>query len=161
MPTRSNRAREYLRMARDYASAATELFESGAYQGCRLPFFMLVAHALELSLKAVLSAAGADEERLMGIGHELDGCFRMALQTGLYPRSDPVGVANLIQALVAPHTFQAFRYPQPFGWALPEPGEANGTLHRHLDVVAEAITRQGQVCRLRNRACDCRRFASN
>jgi hypothetical protein len=46
MRTRTNRVHEYLRMAKDYAAAATELFESGAYRGCRLPFFVLVAHAL-------------------------------------------------------------------------------------------------------------------
>lgn len=105
-----------------------------------LPFFMLVAHALELSLKAVLSADGADEERLMGIGHELGWCLQLVRRTRRYPKEAFSELVRLVDALSMPHAFQAFRYPQPFRWTLPEPLAASELLQRHLDVVAEAIT---------------------
>ncbi len=140
-PALLERAQDYLQMSKEYATAATELLDRDAYERCPLPFFMLVAHALELSFKAVLSAAGTHEERLMGIGHGLGGCFRMARQTGLYPNSAPSGVADLVETLATPHLYQAFRYPQRFNWVLPEPREASAALHRHLEVVAEAVAR--------------------
>ncbi|AMK18273.1 MULTISPECIES: HEPN domain-containing protein [Sphingobium] len=135
------RAQGYLRMSEDYAAAATRSLGSGADESCRLPFFMLVAHALELSLKAVLSAEGADEERLMGIGHELGWCLQLVRRTRRYPKEAFSELVRLVDALSTPHAFQAFRYPQPFRWTLPEPLAASGLLQRHLDVVAEAITR--------------------
>lgn len=144
-PALLERAQDYLRMSKDYETAASELLKRGAYEGRPLPFFMLIAHALELSLKAVLSAAGTDEERLIGIGHDLEGCFRMVRRTGLYPTGASSGVVNLVEALAMPHAFQAFRYPQPFGWTLPEPREAIGALHRHLDIVAEAVAGDAAV----------------
>jgi hypothetical protein len=92
-------------------------------------------------MKAVLSAAGADEERLMGIGHELDRCFSMALQTGLYPSRASCAVANLMDALAVPHALQAFDI-RGFWTGSARPSKANGTLNHHLDVVAEAVTRR-------------------
>jgi HEPN domain-containing protein len=141
IPAELKRARKYLEMSEGYAVAARQLLEAGAHDFYRLPLFMLIAHALELSLKAVLSAAGMDEERLMGIGHELHRCFRLVQQTGLYPSKGPYDLANLVDALATPHALQAFRYPQPFRWDLPEPLEASGALHRHLNIVARAIKR--------------------
>lgn len=136
---RLEHAQSYLRMSEDYAAAATGLLESGAYESCRLPFFMLIAHALELSLKAVLSADGSDEERLMGVGHELGGCLQLVRRTGRYPKEGYSELVRLVDTLSTPHAFQAFRYPQPFRWTLPEPLAANGALRRHLDVVGEAL----------------------
>jgi len=104
----------------------------------RLPFFQLVAHTMELSLKAALSFQGRDEEDLIGIGHELEWCRRRATRGGMNALEDSK-VASLIDCLGPPHARQAFRYPQHFHWPLPDVEAALHTLAGLLDAVDSYI----------------------
>lgn len=135
-PIRSDhrRDRQYLAMGERYAEAATRLSRCGNIGGVREPFLMLVAHALELSLKAVLSHQGHDEERLMAIGHSLERCHRQAVKGGFHPK-DRTGLAILVEALDQPHAFQAFRYPQILGWTLPDAARVVAPMVDHLEAV--------------------------
>jgi hypothetical protein len=68
----NRRARDYLSMAASYGAAAKVVSEHAPEsQAIVRPLFQLIAHALELSLKAALSHQGHDEEWLMMMGHSL------------------------------------------------------------------------------------------
>ena len=99
-------------MSQSYAATATQLCEGHFDDVNRLPFFMLVAHALELSFKAVLSYAGRDEERLMSIGHNLRLCFDLARKEGGFWPIDTPDLEVLVDALAAPHSLEVV----PFFW---------------------------------------------
>lgn len=133
------RALQHLKMAQADANVAAGACRVGIVGEGRLPIFMLIAHALELSLKAIASVGGRNEERLMMIGHNMRLCHDLARQGGLYQGDGGADVEALVEALAEPHAFQAFRYPQPLHWALPEPLEAMAVLGRHLIVTAQLL----------------------
>lgn len=119
------RGRRYLTLAEEYAEAARRLCDTaGERQAICSPFFHTVAHAVELSLKAVLSVQGCDEEELMLIGHSLDRCRRHARWDAL---NNPATI-SLTETLDQPHGWQAFRYPQSGDWSLPAFDEAMRSL---------------------------------
>jgi hypothetical protein len=78
--TRSHRC---LNLAQSYGQAAGHIASVVDLPGARSPYFMLVSHAVELSLKAVIAAGGADDERLLVLGHDLQLCMRLACMRGL------------------------------------------------------------------------------
>ncbi|WP_152664027.1 hypothetical protein [Sphingomonas sp. SRS2] len=85
-PPADRRDLEYFAMAVCYGNAATLLNEQPVTdKPVHWPFFQLVAHALELSLKAVLSHQGRDEEWLMMIGHSLERCYTQASAAACIP----------------------------------------------------------------------------
>jgi hypothetical protein len=132
----TDRGQHYLMLAEEYAEAACRLCNAvGDRQAICLPFFHIVAHAAELSLKAVLSIQGRDEEELMMIGHSLDGCRRHARLDAL---NNPATIF-LMEALDQPHGWQAFRYPQHGGWSLPTFDEAVRSLAQHLNIVRSYV----------------------
>lgn len=99
------------------------------------PFHMMVGHALELSLKAVLAHQGRNEERLMMVGHNLGACHGLALSSGFKGRTANE-IALLVEILNGPHLDQRFRYPS----ALPAirdlpPSETFEILRLHLEDV--------------------------
>jgi hypothetical protein len=96
---------------------------------------MMVGHALELSMKAVLAHAGSDEEWLMMIGHNLEHCHRRALSSGFSGLADE-GLSSLVDMLHEPHRDQRFRYPVQFG-GTPHlvAADAAETLRLHLEDV--------------------------
>lgn len=106
----------------------------------RLAYFAIVAHGMELGLKAILIADGCDEEYLMGIGHDLDFCGR-AMRRGHFALSDAIGPesAAIINALSYPHQLQCFRYPQRVPDDLPDPARALECLERLLTIVARHL----------------------
>ncbi|MGG2007432.1 hypothetical protein [Novosphingobium resinovorum] len=75
-------------------------------------YFALVAHSLELALKAILIADGWDEERLMQMGHSLHRCCR-AINRGSLDLAVGISASDhtTIDALDCPHAMQSFRYP--------------------------------------------------
>jgi hypothetical protein len=119
--TRSHR---YLDLAKSYGQAAGQVASMVNLQGARSPFFMLVSHAVELSLKAVIAADGADDERLLDLGHDLQVCMRLACARGLVSNSDDPNLAAIVDALGPLHTAQSFRYPSYLSGSLPKPSEA-------------------------------------
>jgi hypothetical protein len=128
-----SRAVEYLTLAESYAEAARRLSPHAGT--INLPFNMLVAHALELSIKAVLGHQGEGEERLMMRGHNLAVCLSRAQQRGFNGLSG-TGVQALVGALDAPHAMQTFRYPSPlFASPCLDPRGVCGTLADHLQDV--------------------------
>lgn len=119
------RSRSHLLLAEEYAEAASRLLARGVDDDVNAevvgrPFFMLVAHAFELSFKVVLIRAGWGEERLMMLGHGLERGHAAAMKAGLVSQ-DPTALADLVEVFDGPVTFQAFRYPQPISWDEPKP----------------------------------------
>lgn len=103
--------------------------------GAFAPFNMLVGHALELSLKAVLAHAGRDEEWLMMAGHNLGYSHRQARSLGLPGNAGP-RLDALIDRLDRLHADQRFRYPAVFsGTPHLTAADAAETLRLHLEDV--------------------------
>lgn len=133
LPSRSLR---YLALARDYEAAARSLYDSAPSAAEGPAFFHLVAHGLELALKAVIAAGLASEERLMSIGHDLAFCLAMARERGLRLQGlDEDMVTAAIVALAPSHHAQAFRYPGLLDWP---PPSAASALHALSGVVGAA-----------------------
>jgi hypothetical protein len=118
------RSRRYLQLAQSYGWAAGQCASIAELQEARSPFFMLVSHAAELSLKALIAAGGADDERLLDLGHDLRLCLRLARRQGLPGDLGNPKMAAIVDALGPPHMAQAFRYPSYLSWSLPQPIEA-------------------------------------
>lgn len=133
------RDQQYLAYAEAYTHAATRLADRmDDTEAVRIPFFHLVAHAMELMLKAVLSRQGHDEERLMMMGHWLERCHVRAIEGGAAGLENEE-FAAFMEALDRPHAMQAFRYPQWFDWPMLEPAEAMRLLSRQLDIVRDYL----------------------
>jgi hypothetical protein len=132
------RSRRYLRLAQSYGRAAGQIASMAELQEARSPYFMLVSHAAELSLKALIAAGGADDERLLVLGHDLQLCLRLARKQGLAGDLANPKVAAIVDALGPPHMAQAFRYPSYLSWSLPQPSEA-------LEVLVWLLTRAQRV----------------
>ena len=135
----SRRGQRYLDRARAYECAAVTLAYAGVVEHARPPFFMLVAHAMELGLKAVIGSGHVDDERLMLLGHDLLLCLELARDDGLDldPNSDDVEA--VIAALAKPHLAQTLRYPAYLSWPLPDSIVALDTLARLLSRVKAFI----------------------
>lgn len=135
----NRRAREYLSMAASYGDAAKVMGEHApANQAIERPLFQLIAHAIELSLKAALSHQGHDEEWLMMMGHSLERCYAQAIGGGLHSAQDR-SIDRLIEALDQPHALQLFRYPQSSSWTAPDRNTAIQAMAGLLDLVGSYI----------------------
>jgi hypothetical protein len=135
----NRRARDYLSMAASYGAAAKVVSEHAPEsQAIVRPLFQLIAHALELSLKAALSHQGRDEEWLMMMGHSLERCYAQAIRGGLYSVRDR-SMDMLIEALDRPHALQLFRYPQSSSWTAPDRNTAIQAMAGHLGLVGSYI----------------------
>lgn len=133
------RDQQYLAYAEAYTEAAKRLaYRADDMSAVRIPFFQLVAHAIELMLKAVLSRQGHHEERLMMMGHWLERCHVRAIEGGAAGLENEE-FAAFMEALDRPHAMQAFRYPQWFDWPMLEPAEAMRLLSRQLDIVRDYL----------------------
>jgi hypothetical protein len=133
------RAQDYFAMAESYAAAVERL--APLADEVRAPFHMLVAHALELSFKSVLSHAGDDEAWLMALGHDLAVCRRRAIAQGLTGNA-AAEVAALVLRLDAPHRDQRYRYPGFEGGFLDlPPSDVAACLRRHLQDVRDFLDR--------------------
>lgn len=133
------RSRRYLQLAQSYGLAAGEIASMAELQEARSPFFMLVSHAAELSLKALIAAGGADDERLLDLGHDLQLCMRLARTPGLAGDLGDPRMAAIVGALGPPHMAQAFRYPSYLSWSPPKPSEA-------LEALAWLLARTEASC---------------
>jgi hypothetical protein len=118
------RSRRYLQLAQSYGHTAVRVAAMTDPQELGSPFFMLVSHALELSLKAMIAAGEADDERLLNLGHDLHLCMRLARARRLAEDLGDPKMAAIVGALGPPHMAQAFRYPSYLTWSLPKPSEA-------------------------------------
>lgn len=135
----TRRGRRYLDRARAYGRAAAALASAGMVEDARPPFFMLIAHAMELGLKAVIAGGAVDDERLIIIGHDLPLCLRLASDGGL--DLDPSGaeIETVLDALAMPHLAQTLRYPAYLSWPLPDPPTALDALDGLLARVARVL----------------------
>lgn len=110
-----------LRYANDYLKAAQLVGEANGYEYSEVSS-MLIAHSIELSLKAYLRSRGYDLRHLMGLGHRLDKIHRRAMKE----RIDrivymPEDYATVIRILANANEEHQFRYIKngPFqmpGW---------------------------------------------
>lgn len=134
------RAARYLAFANSYADAAGRVLSTSGLDAAALAYFALVAHALELALKAILIADGWDEERLMLMGHNLHRC-RRAVARGPLDLGAAISARDhaTIDALDYPHAIQCFRYPGLLPRDLPDPAAAHDCLQRVLEVAAQRL----------------------
>ncbi|MCR5877287.1 hypothetical protein [Phenylobacterium sp. J367] len=138
--TRMNRrGRRYLDRARAYGRAAGALASVGMVEDARPPFFMLIAHAMELGLKAVIAGGAVDDERLIIIGHDLPLCLRLASDGGLDLEPAGAEIETVLEALAMPHLAQTLRYPAYLSWPLPDPQAALNALEGLLSRVAHLL----------------------
>lgn len=135
----TRRGRRYLDRARAYGRAAAALASAGIVEDAHPPFFMLIAHAMELGLKAVIAAGAVDDDRLIIVGHDLPLCLRLAGDRGL--ALEPAGgqIEAVLDALAMPHLAQTLRYPAHLSWPLPEPQSALDALEGLLARVADVL----------------------
>lgn len=133
----TDHSHHHIDLALGYAEAARRVLAVELIGAERLAYFSLVAHGLELAMKAMLASTGYDEERLMLIGHDLRWCCEavMRKQPAVPGISDPQFI-EIVDHLAAPHALQRFRYPQPLREPLPDPSVTLDVLQR-LIAVAE------------------------
>jgi hypothetical protein len=110
----SNRAVDYsaisnFTQAREYILAARKLHDCDP-DGLSGPQYFLIAHAIELLLKAQILAAGGTTRELMkhDVRHSLDALFKRACDLGFAP-SDP-RVTVIVEMLATYHAGHQFRY---------------------------------------------------
>lgn len=135
----NRRGRRYLDRARAYGRAAGALASVGMVEDARPPFFMLIAHAMELGLKAVIAGGAVDDERLIIIGHDLPLCLRLASDGGLDLEPSGAEIEAVLEALAMPHLAQTLRYPAYLSWPLPDPQTALDALDGLLSRVAHLL----------------------
>jgi hypothetical protein len=135
----AGRSHRYLDRARSYGRAAATLASTGMVKEARLPFFMLVAHAAELALKAVIAGGGFDDERLITLGHDLTLCMRLANDQGLDLEQSGAEIEAVVGALAMPHLAQTLRYPAYLSWPLPDPRQALEALTSLLSRVEDFV----------------------
>lgn len=88
-----------------------------------LPTVMLIAHAIEVYLKAWLSNTGVSTDDLKrGFGHKLKPLFEEAKIRGLSdpPRQTPYTFKDLVESFEKQHSDYSFRYPTD-GWTYDVP----------------------------------------
>lgn len=105
----------------------------------RPPCFMLVAHAMELGLKAAIGGGDVDDERLIVIGHDLPLCLRLAGDRGLDLTPSGAEIEAVLGALAMPHLAQTLRYPADLSRPLPDPQSALDALDGLLARVADLL----------------------
>ena len=128
-----SRPRRYLDLARSYAEEACRL-AAIAPDRPSAPLYMLVAHGMELGLKAVIAGGRCDDEGLILLGHDLPLCLRAAVNEGL--ELDPGGtIEAMVEALAMPHLAQVLRYPARMSLPLPDPNHALDALETLLSRV--------------------------
>lgn len=132
---RGSRPRRYLDLAESYAEVARVLTAAGDPDRPSPPIYMLVAHAMELALKAVIAGGRCDDEGLILLGHDLPLCLRVAINEGLDLERGG-DVEAMVEALAMPHLAQALRYPAYMSWPLPDPRDA-------LSALATLLSRVG------------------
>jgi hypothetical protein len=133
-----SRPRRYLDLAESYADVARVLATADDIERPAPPLQMLVAHAMELALKAVIARGRCDDAVLILLGHDLPLCLRVAIKEGL--ELDRGGdVEAMVDALAMPHLAQTLRYPAHMSWPLPDAQEALGALATLLLRVAEMV----------------------
>lgn len=133
------RSRRYLDRAQSYGRAATTLALLGIPEEGHQPFFMLVSHAVELALKAVIAGGDADDERLIILGHDLTLCLRVAGEQGLDLDTCGREVEAVVGALAMPHLAQVLRYPAHLDWPLPDPAQALEALESLLSCIEDLL----------------------
>jgi hypothetical protein len=122
-----SRPRRYLDLAEAYAQVARALLAAGDSKAPAEPLYMLLAHGMELALKAIVARGRCNNEGLILLGHDLPLCLRAAKRAGLELLCESA-VEPMIEALAMPHLAQALRYPAYLSWPLPDPHVAVGAL---------------------------------
>ena len=137
----SSRSRRYLDLAETYGQVAQALAGVGDPDDRPEPLYMLIGHAMELALKAVIARGRSSDDRLILLGHDLPLCLRAATQEGLVLAGDSTVVVAL-DALAMPHLAQALRYPAYMSWPLPDVQAALDALAALLSQARELIAQQ-------------------
>ena len=137
------RADEYFKYAKSYACAAERLLDSLLLDTELAPaFYLLIAHSLELSLKALCLNAGVTEKKLRNFGktgHDLHAAYTCAMQHGKVPNyMTPLG--RLVLALRNDHNIFAFRFPPNKSEIIvPPPEHCIQVLNDHISSVEKIL----------------------
>jgi hypothetical protein len=117
-------ARDLFRRADEYLGAAEHL--AAGNTKVKFPTYMLLAHSLELFLKAFLSCREVPKKDTKSMLHNLDAIMAAAEQRGL-PHVDHLrGFTATLQEMNRDHDF---RYPTGYRLSLPKPQDC-------IDVIA-------------------------
>jgi hypothetical protein len=82
LSTLAGKSRVTALAASECTSALKTLIKCHPYHN-ETPHYILVMHAIELSLKAFLMKNGVDEKKLKSIGHDLNALYKVAVELGL------------------------------------------------------------------------------
>lgn len=78
-----------------------------------IPALYLAGHGIELSLKAYLRHHGVSVRKLQKLGHDLDRCYRRAIELGLHnvikPHGAEEGALDLLNGLYAAKELEYIR----------------------------------------------------
>ena len=106
------------RYARDYYRAAVaaddDLGQDKGYEFIApSPVLFLVAHSIELGLKAYLRHQGVPLKKTINLGHDLNRCWREAVEQGVIEHVELTGVDLEVLGLISElHSSTVLRYIQ-------------------------------------------------
>lgn len=105
---RGHISRRFWGLSQSYFDAAKLVSTSG--NKLVPPFYLLLCHSLETSLKAYLAATGTSIDDLRNVGHRIVDAYNLAKTSGLPELSDHA--VNAIPLLSEFHSANVFRYPK-------------------------------------------------
>jgi HEPN domain len=128
---------EFLAFAEQFYDAFRELRPRSRLSSLSWPRYFMLCHAIELSLKAFLSAHGATTEQLRTeFGHDLTKLLSDAIAKGLIL---PVSAKEHIELLNEAHTRFWHRYPKEDGKPVFIIEQFEPSARELFDQVSEAV----------------------
>jgi len=127
---------DLFRRGRQYLEAFKVLSSHGD-DYLRHPQYFLLAHALELILKAYLAAKGVERTDLFGIGHKIEELERRAHELGL-PELEHFD--RLVAELAEMNGEHDFRYPTGWNLTVPAPDLCQPIMDQLLTVVQPVVS---------------------
>jgi hypothetical protein len=102
-------AMAFFNFAREYHSAANQLFDSRSF--LRNPIYFLYFHTVELALKAFLRSLNMQVLGTQRQSHSLTKLYEESRRLGLtVGPADRFGIGNIVTLLEAGNEYQGFRY---------------------------------------------------
>lgn len=127
-----------LQTAQQYLIAIRDLREHDPFGHVLQPFYLLVCFCLEISMKAVIKAAGATENDLADVGHDLGEAFAKAIDCGLSGEGTvPWEIPMIVDQMQRFHKEHWFRYTPQFDTeTIPHPDLIIRALNAHVNECA-------------------------
>ena|SRR5258708_27817513 len=127
-------AKELFERAKDYFDAFERLATSDGRE-LQFPMYFLLAHGVEVLLKAHLAARGQSKRELFGFGHKLETIYAACDNT----IHSILHAGDLVARLAEMNRHHDFRYPSGYNLSVPPPDDCLEVVRNLRDAVAPAI----------------------